>query len=151
MEIYLGLAIKLSIGLIILVSIIRLMGNKEISQVTPLGMAFIVIISDLVSGISVSRENNIFHLIFAMAFWTVLLFMLEKATRKSNKLARYVHGEAVVIIKDGIVDREVMKRMRITAEELRALLRTKGVFDIEEVEIAYIEVSGELSVKQKGR
>lgn len=150
MDTYLGLGIKLIVGLITLIVIIRLMGNKELAQITPLDTAFIVILGDIVVETAHSTDLNFTHTMFSMIIWGTMIFLLELSTRKSRMMDHLIQGDAKVIIRNGQPDMNLLKRLRITNQELRAMLRSKGVFDVRDVEVAFLEIGGNISVLKRG-
>lgn len=145
------MGIKLIIGLILILAIFRLMGKKELAEVTPLDMAFIVIIADLVPEISADVDLNPLHLIFALGLWTGLIYILEYFKRKSKKFKRIVDGKPVLVIEDGVIYEDTLETLRLTEDELDMLLRMNGIFDVKKVKKAYLEISGTLSIKKQDK
>jgi uncharacterized membrane protein YcaP (DUF421 family) len=68
---------KLIIGLITLILLLRLMGNKELAQISAIDLAAVVILGDLVSGAIETPELNWLHLIYLSSIWAILLFTVE--------------------------------------------------------------------------
>ena len=68
---------------------------------------------------------------------------------KSTFVRRLLNGQAVVIIKNGVIDQKAMKRVRLTVMDLIEQLRVQNVFDISTVAFAVLEINGELSVLLK--
>ncbi|MFZ7942830.1 DUF421 domain-containing protein [Neobacillus sp. 19] len=141
---------KLAIGLVALIIIIRLMGKKELAQITTLDFAFAVILADLVANITVDDTYSWWHMIVAMCFWVIMIFILDWFTRNNKKFERLIQGEPQVIILHGKINRQLMKKERMTKSVLETMLRQEGIFDIDEVRVAFLEVDGKLSVLKRG-
>jgi uncharacterized membrane protein YcaP (DUF421 family) len=58
-------------------------------------------------------------------------------------------GNPVVIIRDGVLDIKAMKELRFTTDDLIQSLRIQGIFDINEVQYAVVETTGNVSAYQK--
>ena len=127
------------------------MGNKELAQITALDLAFVVILADLVAGVLHTKDLTWHHMIFLCGGWAILIWLVEILTFKFKSLDKWVVGQPEVIVKNGQIDWNIMRRMKMTRKELDAMLRQQGVFEIDQVEKAVMEVSGKISVKQKGR
>ncbi|WP_096272491.1 DUF421 domain-containing protein [Paucisalibacillus globulus] len=148
MEFYIHTALKLIAGLIVVVILFRVLGRKELAQTTPIDMVFVVILADLFAGMASDSEVHVGRLIFTLLLWGTLILILEriKSHRKMNKI---LEGEPKIIVRDGKINEDLLDRENMTERELLMQLRSKGIFEIEEVELAILEISGYISVKKK--
>lgn len=87
--------------------------------------------------------------IVAIFMLVIIEILLSVATMKSKLLRRLLSGRSVVIIKDGKIDKNAMKSVRLTHNDLIELLRQQEVFDAQTVQLAILEVNGSLSVLLK--
>ena len=79
----------------------------------------------------------------------ILYFCFSYLSSKYRRFRMWISGRPTVIMEDGkILDRN-MQKVRYTLDDLNQQLRELGVFDINEVEYALLEVSGKLSVLKK--
>ena len=65
---------------------------------------------------------------------------------KEEPLRKLIAGEPVIVIQNGKILENNLKKMRYNLDELTSELRSKNVFDIADVELALIEPSGKLSI-----
>lgn len=98
-------------------------------------------------------DTNIDFLnIFISFIVLVLLFYLFLILSSKNRLfRRWLSGRPTILMEKGKILDENMKKLKFTMDDLNQHLRELGVFDINEVEYALLEVSGVLSVKKKNR
>ncbi|CEG26514.1 DUF421 domain-containing protein [Bacillus sp. B-jedd] len=75
----------------------------------------------------------------------ILFYALLSISSRSRSLRLWLSGSPTVLIENGKILDENMKKMKISIDDLNQLLREKGIFNIEEVEYALLEVSGTLS------
>lgn len=146
---YLLITGKLAVGLILLIVIIRLLGRKTLDQVTPIDFVTTVIMADMISTIAADDKLHMGHLIGVILTWAALTFAIDYLKFKLPKFKSLTAGDPLLIIKNGVIKRDALKRERITEEELAEMLREKGVFHPQEVEIAVLEISGKISVKKR--
>lgn len=74
---------------------------------------------------------------------------MQWITLRWRYAAKYLEGEPTIVIMDGKIMEETLKKMRYTVADLLEQVRGKGIFDLSEVEYAILESDGELSVLKK--
>ena len=83
-------------------------------------------------------------------FMLVLLEILASVIILKNlRLRRIFSGKSVAVIKNGAIDQKAMRNLRITVFDLVEMLRMQGIFELDDIESAFLEVNGNLSVRQK--
>lgn len=127
----------------------RILGKKQISQLTFFEYVLGIILGELAGFISTDVEANFLHGTIAMLVWFTVPFVFELLTLHSKGLRRLFEGKGRVVIKDGKIMEDNLKKERLTADEMLEQLRTKSVFNVADVEFAVMETNGELSVLLK--
>src|SRR5690625_3076705 len=117
------IAIKMLVGLIIVIFMTRLVGRKELAQITPLDLIFVTMISELFGGSITGEEIKLGHLVFVILLWFALVWGLERLNKFKN-VKSVLEGKPRVIIKDGIVDRLIMKQQELTMDDVELHLRS---------------------------
>jgi uncharacterized membrane protein YcaP (DUF421 family) len=84
--------------------------------------------------------------ILVLVFLEIIISILAM---KSFRIRKLLNGQSVVIIKNGTIDQQAMRNVRMTVVDLIELLRNKDVFNINDVAFAVLEVNGNLSVLLK--
>ncbi|RSD29219.1 DUF421 domain-containing protein [Mesobacillus subterraneus] len=144
------IAVKLVIGLSALIAVTRLLGKKEMSQVTPFDFVYAIVLGGLVEeNLFEKSPSTIWEMLFGIAVWGILIFIVEKATQKSDKLRPILKGRAEPIVKNGEVLIQNLEKAELEMEQLKSLLRLKGVFSMKEVKDVILETSGDISVLLK--
>nr|WP_192704498.1 DUF421 domain-containing protein [Paenibacillus sp. OAS669] len=139
-----------SLGAIAMLFLItRLLGKKQISQLTFFEYITGITLGELAGFISTDLENHYTHGITALLVWFLVPLTIELVSLKSVTLRKWFEGNGTVMIKDGKVMGKNLKKERYTADELLEQLRKKSVFNIADVEFAVLESSGELNVLLK--
>lgn len=140
------IACKLVIGMVGLWCMTRLLGKKEISQLTPFDFVSSLMLSELVGNTIYNDDVKLVHLLFALVLWTLLSVGLEKLPIWFPRFDRLASGKPELIVHKGKVLYDAMKRNNIDFDQLRAMLRQSGVFSLSEVAYAVLETNGSLSV-----
>ena len=81
--------------------------------------------------------------------WKRSRWCVSRSSLRRPDIERVFTGDPVTLIRNGIVFQPAMWSERVTAQDLRELLRQKGIASIEQVEAAVLEDSGHLSVLRK--
>jgi uncharacterized membrane protein YcaP (DUF421 family) len=127
----------------------RILGKKQISQLTFFEYIMGITLGELAGFVSTDIEKHYFLGILAMAVWFIVPFGLEQLTLRSKILRQWFEGKGRVLIKEGKILEENLKKERLTADELMEQLRAKNAFRVADVEFAVMESDGKLSVLLK--
>ena len=128
-----------------ILAFLRIMGKAQMAQVTPLDTVSAFVIGALVGGGLYNREMSFWHILFALAVWT-LFNMLVRFAMRSAWMRHFIKGESVFLVKDGIIDFNSFKRNSLEMEQFRLMLRQKGIFSMFDVENVLFETNGALTV-----
>ncbi|MEC0240927.1 DUF421 domain-containing protein [Paenibacillus dokdonensis] len=137
---------KLIIGFLGLWVMTRVLGKKEISQLTPFDFISSLMLSELVGNTVYQEDVHIGQLLFSLAIWFILSYVFEKVTQYARKTRGPLEGSPSILIRNGEVDIREMKRNRLDFEQLLMMLRQKDIFSVREVSYAIFETNGSLSV-----
>lgn len=143
---YLLNGIKLVIGFIALMTVLRMLGKKHLSQMTPYDFIYLVVFGGILEESLYDDKISIIMLLFGIVVWTVVIYTIEKVATKSDKLRILLKGEPDKIIENGKLNKKLIDKNQLEMEQLRTMLRTQGVFSLREVRDLYIEPGGEISI-----
>jgi len=130
---------------ILLVGAMRLMGKRQLGELQPSELVVTLLLSDLAA---VPMQENGLPLLNGVLPILVLVsleLLLSGLMMKFPAVARLVSGSPLPVIKDGKVNESVMRRMRITVDDLLESLRQQNIFDIRQVQYAIVETNGHIS------
>lgn len=128
---------------------IRLMGKRQIGDMQPNELVVTLLISEIAAIPLQDTSQPILDGIVAIFVLVILEIIISVISMKSMFMRKIMNGKSAVIIKNGVIDQNVMRRVRMTVLDLVELLRGQNVFDISTVAFAVLEVNGELSVLLK--
>ena len=139
------IVIRATVMFVIVYLLLRLLGKRELGQMTPFELVTLVVMGDLIQqGIT----HNDFSLtgatlaIGTFAFWGVVLGWVAY---KVPRFRKALEGEPRIIIRDGVLLEENLRRDRMTRGEVEAEMRLAGIAHIDEVAWAILETNGKIS------
>ncbi len=125
---------------------IRLFGKKELSQLSVFDLVFILLISNAVQNAMVLGDNTLFGgFAAALALFSVN-FILKKLQLKFPKFGRLVQGDAIMLVYHGKMIPSHLRMAGISEAEVMQAIREHGVASVGEVDLAVLEVDGNISV-----
>jgi len=124
----------------------RLMGKRQIGDLQPSEMVVTIMISELAAIPMGNIETPILVGIMPLLVLIVLEIGLSYAGMKSKRISRLFSGKPSVIICNGEINREEMRRCRMNYDDLKEELRLEGCTDIKTIKYAILETNGQLSI-----
>ncbi|WP_017754673.1 DUF421 domain-containing protein [Calidifontibacillus oryziterrae] len=143
---YLELATELVVGFIALFILTKILGKTQITQITAFDFISALVLGELVGNAIYDEKINITKILFAIALWGILIYVLEIITQKFRRSRKLLEGEPSIVIRKGKIQRDVLKKNKLDINQLQHLLRAKNAFSIQDVEFAILETDGQVSV-----
>lgn len=134
---------------ILLIFAVRLMGKRQIGELQPSELAITILISNIATLPVEDAGMPLLTGIIPIVTLAALDVIMSWLGIKSRAIRRFTCGKPVIIISGGQLDQKKMQSIRFTVDDLAASLRSQGIFDISEVQLAVVETTGTLSVYQK--
>ncbi|MBR5438326.1 MAG: DUF421 domain-containing protein [Clostridia bacterium] len=141
-------------GLIIYVTVIfavRLMGKRQIGELQPGELVVTILLSQVASIPLESPEVPLLSVLSIIFLLIGLEILCAVAGMKIKGFRNLIQGNPILIIREGKIDQKQLKNVRYSVEDLLEALRLKDIFDISQVQFAYIETNGSISVLLKNR
>lgn len=125
---------------------LRVMGKGEIAEMNCFDLVITLLIAEVAS---TPMENNDIPLLYGIASLIGLVFIqtvISVISLKFRSISRFVSGKPSILINKGKIDYKILKKEKITIDELLEQLRVQGYFNIKYVQYALLETDGNLSV-----
>ncbi|WP_404406870.1 DUF421 domain-containing protein [Jeotgalibacillus malaysiensis] len=146
-EVNLGLlTIKIIVGFVTLFFIIIVTGRTSIYQLTPFHLVFVLVLGDFLGSTIYEDKVTIFHFLYAIGLWTLLMMGIEFLTLKNKSTRSLLLGDPNIIIRDGVMDRKLLKKNKLDVNQVLSLLRQNNVFSVREVKYGILEANGQISL-----
>lgn len=144
------IAAKTAIVYLFLITGLRLLGKRELGQMSLYDFVMVVILGNAVQNAMLGTDTTLGG---GLVAGVVLLLMnrgFNELIRGSQRVEHLLVGEPVLILNDGVMLEDKMKRNGITPEQLMAALREHGYETVDQCHLAVLEVDGTISVVPKG-
>jgi uncharacterized membrane protein YcaP (DUF421 family) len=127
----------------------KIIGKRQIKQLTYIEYIVGISIGSIAAFMATEMDGPVYHSLIAMGVFALFPVLMEWLSLKSKFLRDLFEGKATILIKEGKILEDNLKKERLTAEDLMEHLRVKNVFRVADVEFALMETSGEVSVLLK--
>ena len=131
---------------LLLIAVIRCMGKRQIGQLEPSEFVVTMLVANLATIPMENMEDPIHTGVIPIVTVLALELLLALLSLKSIGLRRLLCGKPVILIENGKILRQALKKTRVTLDELMGHLREKDVLDPRAVQYAILETNGSLSV-----
>ena len=143
--------LRTALGFVLLIIIVRLLGNKQLGQLNIFTYITGIVIGNMAGEMIAHRDVKIIDGVIGMALWGMLSFFVEVITLKNARARILLDGEPVIVIKNGRIDAQRLKKLRLNIDDLTMMMRTNHVFSVADIDYAVLEPNGELSILKKQR
>jgi uncharacterized membrane protein YcaP (DUF421 family) len=133
----------------IVVITMRIMGKRQIGEMQPFELVIAIMVSELASLPMQDTRIPLVHGVIPIITLLFLQTLISMAELKSEAARTIFSGKPSIIIKDGKMDIKQLKYDRFNINDLFEELRLQGYYDIENIQYAILETSGQLSVIPK--
>lgn len=124
----------------------KLLGKRQVSQLSFFEYITGITLGSIAAYVSLDTDKT-WHLgVIALLVWVAFSYGIEFLQIKSKKARDFIDFKATVLIKDGKILEDNMKKERLTTDELLEELRKKDVFKVADVEFAIMESDGAINV-----
>jgi uncharacterized membrane protein YcaP (DUF421 family) len=133
----------------ILLIMARIMGKKQVSQLTFFDYCVGITIGSIAASMAVDQGIKMSNGVIALILWGGIPLILGYLGMKSKVFLTITDGRADVVIEKGKIMEKNLRKNHMAVEDLLLLLREKDIFKLEDVEMAVFETNGQLSVLKK--
>lgn len=145
-EITLSIITKLFAGLISLLIVVRLLGKKSLSQMTPYDFVYTLVLGGILEESLYDDQVDIWQVVMGIALWAALIYVLEIVAARNDSINTIFKGEPSVLVYEGKIVKPELKRNKIELEQLRGLMRVQGCFSLKNCQHMILETGGQISL-----
>lgn len=145
-EIIFSVILRTLIVTLLVLTIIRWLGNKGIGQLNSFELLIIIGIGSIIGDPMIyTEEISIPQAISAVVIIVVIFKGIDFVTSRSKRFTRILVAQPVQLVKDGKYVMSGLKKARISDDEFKSLMRLNGIKKLEEVQESYLEMNGQVS------
>lgn len=145
-EIIFSVILRTLIVTLLVLTIIRWLGNKGIGQLNSFELLIIIGVGSIIGDPMIyTEEISIPQAISAVVIIVVIFKGIDYVTSRSKRFTRILVAQPVQLVKDGKYLVSGLKKARISDDEFKSLMRLNGIKKLEEVKESYLEMNGQVS------
>lgn len=127
----------------------RIIGKKQLSQLTFFHYVTGITFGSIAAEVSTQVTTPFLDGLVSLIWWSVLTLLVSFISLKSKKARVLFDDKPIIVIENGVILNDHLKKARLHPDELAMLLREQSIFSFDEVLHAVFETNGELSVLKK--
>ena len=128
-----------------LMLVLRTMGKRELSEMTAFELVMLFVIGDIVAEAVISEDTSLVGALVATATFAVLTVLLSWLSYRWPRSRSVIEGVPCLVVVDGVPDADVMRRERVTVDDLAEAARAQGIRDLAEIRLGLLEPNGSFS------
>lgn len=137
------------VSLIVLFLITKLMGKKQVSELSLFDYVIGISIGNYTAEMVMNFDYQYINGIIAILTFGIISYLVSVLTMKSMSLRRFLIGVPTIIIDEGKISLEALKKAKLDINDFLEQCRGEGYFDVSEISSAILEVNGKISILPK--
>jgi uncharacterized membrane protein YcaP (DUF421 family) len=140
--------IRVAFFYFILMLALRVMGKREMSEMSPFELVTLLIIPEIFSPALAREDYSMTHATIGVATLFTLVILTSLLSFRFRRIERMVEGAPTVLVHNGRFLERHLKRERVTPEEVLTEMHKSGVEELAQVRWAILEVDGKIAIIQ---
>lgn len=134
---------------LIIVVIIRLLGKKELAQLSVYDFVFILLICNVVQGAMLEPDTSLLKGLCAAGTLFIINYIMKYILYRFPNIARLLRRNAIMLIYNGNVNKGNLVRAKISITEIEKIAKEHGILLVDEIDLAVLEIDGNISISSK--
>lgn len=130
-----------------LIFLLRIFGKRELAQLNPFDLIVLLSLSNVVQNALIGNDNSVSGGIIGALSLLTINWLVVRFLYSSPKVDRIVGGSEQVLVTDGVIDREALRKELLTEEELVSAIHRQGFDGIENVKKCVLQPNGAFYVE----
>lgn len=125
--------------------VVRGSGKRSLAELTPLDLILVVVIGDIVQQGVTQEDMSVTGAMLVVSVFVIWTLTADTVARRFPRTARVLNGEPIIVIRDGKLLEDRLRRERLSIDDLHEAARVEGISDLSDVAFAILETDGEFS------
>ena len=138
------------VSLVTLFLVTKLLGKKQVSQLSMFDYVIGISIGNFAAEMTTDLQIPYINGILSVIIFGLVAYLVSYLTMKSIMLRRFFMGTPTIVIQNGKILKNGLKKIKFDINDLLEECRGNGYFDISQIEYALMEANGKLSILPKG-
>ncbi len=142
--------VRTAVVYVVVLVLLRAAGKRELGQMSPVDLVVILVIANAVQNAMTGGDNSLIGGVIAATTLVAMNVVLSRVAHRIPYIAHLFESDPTPLIKDGKQIKRNLDRENVDLDELMMSAREHGIDDIAEVDSAYLERDGSISIIPKG-
>lgn len=139
-----------ALSFVALFFIAKLLGKKQVGELDFIDYVVGISIGSIAAEMATNTADKPFYdYLISFAVYFLLTIIIDILSTKTNLFKKFFKGSPLVIIKDGKIDYEQLKKSKLDINDIISLAREKNYFNFDDIAYGIFETDGTLSVLPK--
>ena len=145
----LDVILRCLVSLVTLFLVTKMIGKKQVSQFSLFDYVIGISIGNFAAEMAINLDSSYLHGTVAVIVFGVVAYLVSLLTMKSLKIRKFIIGDPNILIKDGKILYNSLKKSKFDINDLLEEARINGYFDISDIDYALMEANGKISFLPK--
>ena len=146
---YINLVIRCIFFYFMIIIALRFMGKREIGELSIFDIVIYLVMSELLALSLTDDDKTIFHTLVPLITLALLQVSVAYLIMKYERFRHIIDGQPVILIHNGLINQNMMKKERYNIDDLMMQIREFGIGSIHEIAFAVLETNGKLTILRK--
>lgn len=139
-------AARAALVYIAMMILVRVSGKRTVGEFTPFDLVVVILIGESTQGALTGGDESVIGALAVSATLIALNYLVAFITTRSKLADKIIEGQAVLLVRDGKVLQEALRRNNVPDSDLAEALRGEGLGEVSQVRRAYLETDGSISI-----
>lgn len=144
-----NIVVRSIVAIIVLFLVTRILGKKQMSQLTIYDYVVGITIGSIAADSIVSLDKHFFNGIVSILVFGIIALILSYLAIKNSEINKFLNGKPVILMENGEFIFDNLKSAKITVCKFVEQSRLKGYYDLSYIDYAILETDGEISFLPK--
>jgi uncharacterized membrane protein YcaP (DUF421 family) len=129
--------------------VMRVIGRRELSSLSPVDLVLLIVLGDAIQQGLTQDDYSVTGAVIAIATIAAMQVLVSYLSFRSRRVRTVLEGHPIVVIQDGKLLEQNLRRQRITPDELAEEMRIQSIASFEDVQWGILESNGSVSFVKK--
>ena len=139
------IVLRCAVIFVFLFVLMRAIGRRELSQLQPFDIVLLVVLGDLITQGALQSDLSVTGSFLAVGTFALLSVAVSYVSFRFARLRPMLDGEPIVVVQDGEVIENNLRRERLTIDDIEEEARQQGIERLADVKWAVLETTGRIS------
>jgi uncharacterized membrane protein YcaP (DUF421 family) len=129
--------------------VMRVIGRRELSTLSAVDLVLLIVLGDAIQQGLTQDDYSVTGAVIAISTIAAMQVLISYVSFRSRRVRKVLEGHPIVVIQDGTLLEQNLRRQRMTPDELAEEMRIQQIASFEDVQWGILESNGSVSFVKK--